>query len=175
MRGERERAAARIICIMRRRWLLGGAALVVVAAGAGLAVRHTRSGTQHTPATIASVTAAFSARGIVLESDPSAGVAPGVNAHPLGTLWNQTGTSRQGVVSVIVLPTAAQARVVGARHMAATDRDTCGGTTATDYRQWQSGNLVATFSRCDWTRQPFHEARAPVTATVDAIMRSLAG
>ena len=160
---------------MRTRWLLAGVAGIILIAGVGLVVRSSHPGSKQAPVTIASVTRAFAARGIALEPELDAGVAPGVKAHPLGILWNGSRASREGVVSVIVLPSVAQAKLVNAQHMPPTARDVCGGLPAADHRQWQAGNIVATFSRCNYTKQPFHEAATPASSAVDAVMRIVAG
>ena len=160
---------------MRTRWLLGGVAGIILVAGVGVVVRASHSGSKQVPETIESVTHAFAIRGIALEPELNAGLAPGVKAHPLGILWNGSRASREGVISVIVLPSVAQAKLVNAQHMPPTARDVCGGLPAADHRQWQAGNIVATFSRCDYTKQPFHEAATPASSTVDSVMGSVAG
>jgi hypothetical protein len=163
--------------VMHRRWVVGGLAGVLAVAAVGLAIRAASSGPARKPETIASVSRAFSAIGIPLEVEGGDG---GVQqflyrVHPLASLSNRPHTSRQGVVSVEILPTVAQAKILIAQQMNPADRDVCGGTTAADYGQWQARNVVASFSRCDYTRQPFREAATPAISAVAAVMHSIGG
>jgi hypothetical protein len=161
---------------MRRRWLLGGVAGVAVVTGAGLAIWSSRPGPTSSAATISSVTKAFAAKGISLEIDPAAGLAPGERGRALGVLWNQPHAAQQGVVQVIVLRSEAEARGV-VQYSKRLDRsltDTCGRTLAVDYSQFQSRNVFATFSSCDFTRTSTRVVARSVRSTVMAAMRDLA-
>jgi hypothetical protein len=163
---------------MRRRWLLGGVAWVLVLAGVGLAIRASQSDAKKTPASIASVTKAFAARGIALELSSQAALAPDEKGRaPLGILWNQPSASRQGLVTVVVLRSTADAQGVVryTRRLDVSVPDSCGRKLALDYSELQSGNVFATFSRCDYTDSPNHLVGASARSTFVESMHDIAG
>jgi hypothetical protein len=160
---------------MRTRWIVGGLAGLVIVAGVALAV-HSRSASDTKAAiTPAAVTRAFAARGIAIEHDANAMLEPGTTAHVRGILWNQPHASSQGVLTVLVVGSAAEARRLSLRHPDPTVTDVCGGTTASDYHTWQARNVVASLSRCDYTNTPERRATAPADMTVATVMDDLAG
>ena len=156
------------------RWILWGLAGVLAVAGLAVAVRALRSDGSRSTITTAAVTRAFAARGIALEADPDLGLAPGLVAHVEGILWNRPRASSEGVVIVIVTRSTAEARALSAHQMAPTTRDVCGETTAKDFRTWQSRNVVASLSSCDYIDGAMREATAPANATVSAVMGDIA-
>ena len=154
---------------MPRRWILRGIAGILLLAGGGLAMRILREGNSTAAMTTSAVTRAFAARGIALEVEPKFGLPIGSTEHALGIFSNRPASSRQGVVVVIVVRSSAQAKALGSRRIDPHSRNVCGGKTASDYRVWQSRNVVATLSKCDYLHGQ-HEATAPAFAEVASVM-----
>ena len=160
---------------MPRRWILGALVAFLLLAGAGAALRLLGAGRPKSAVVTTSVvTRAFAARGITLQAD-TFGLPPDSKAHALGILSNRPTASRLGVVVVIVLKSVAEAAVLGSRRINPKLRNVCGGTTANDYRVWQSRNVVATLSSCDYLDRAALEASAPAFAAVAGVMRDIAG
>jgi hypothetical protein len=160
---------------VRGRGILGGLAGLVIVAGAVVAVQSRSSDNARTTVTPSAVTLAFAARGIAIEDDPHAMLEPGTTAHVKGILWNQPHASSQGVLTVLVVGSAAEAKRLSLRHPDPTASDACGGTISTDYHTWKARNVVASLARCDYTSTPERRATAPADATVAAVMGDLAG
>ena len=160
---------------MRRSRLVAGTVVLVAVAGIGVAIQASRAGSSTSPATVSAVTRAFAARRVQLEIDASAGLAPGVRAHPLGFLTNQPHASTQGLVEVVVLRSTAEALGLArySRRLDLTARDPCGDTGAVDLERLQTRNVIATFSACDYADTPARLATAPVGSAVAEVMRQL--
>ena len=155
--------------------MVAGTAGLLVLAGIGIAILASRAGSRTSPATVAAVTRAFAARRVVLQIDASAGLAPGVRAHPLGFLTNQPHASTQGLVEVVVLRSTAEALGLArySRRLDLTARDPCGDTGAVDLERLQTRNGIATFSACDYADTPARLATASVRSAVAEVMRRL--
>jgi hypothetical protein len=138
-------------------------------------VRSRSSSTTKAAITLSGVTRAFAARGIAIERETNAMLEPGTTAHVKGILWNQPHASSQGVLTVLVVGSAAEAKRLSLRHPDPTVTDICGGTTASDYHTWQARNVVASLSRCNYTSTPERRATAPADMTVATVMDDIAG
>jgi hypothetical protein len=153
---------------------LGLAALLIVVVGA-VAVHEHGSSSPGRIVTWQGARQAFAARGIALTREPNAGLAMGSKEHFRGALWNYDAAPRQGVVSILLVASEAEARAVAARHMAATDRDPCGGTVAGDFHTWQARNVIASLSTCNYLGGGSSFASSPATANINLAMQDLAG
>jgi hypothetical protein len=154
--------------------LLGLAGMVAVAAAA--LVREYRSSGSSSTLTPAKVKREFAARGLVLEADPSGGLAPGSHAHLVGpVLSNRQHAARQGVITVTVLRSAAEAKGLLTRFQAAWDPDARSVCGSTDYGMWQARNVVASFTSCDYLDGAAREATAPADAALASAMADING
>jgi hypothetical protein len=153
---------------MRRLGLLVGIALVSVAAsGSGLAVAGSPSNSTASIASAASVTRAFAAKGIPLEQQAPLMAAHGTNGLPK-VLWNRKTAFSQGVISVMVLRTASEAKKLPVRVPVAFD---CAGFPAS-YLTIKSRNVVATYTRCFNLSPAMHLAANPALPSMMAAMQS---
>ena len=154
---------------MRLSGLLIGVALACVAVrGVGVAVAGPQAGRTAPIASAASVTRAFAAQGIPLEQKAPLMAARGTNGLPR-LLWNRALASSQGVITVQVLRTAADARSLPARLL---KTDTCAGFP-TSYLTVRSRYVVATYTSCVTLSSPIHLATEPVLTGFVAAMQSL--
>jgi hypothetical protein len=155
--------------------VLVGLAGVLVLAGAAIA-REWRSGRSSRTLTPSEITREFAARGVALETDPSGGLEPGSPAHLIGSvLWNRNQAAKQGVITVSVVRSTAEAVGIERRFHAAFPvgaRSSCG--SASYLLLWRARNAIAMLSSCDFLGQPPREATAPMRATVAALMAALA-
>lgn len=168
MRGHRE-----LLRGARTRWVLLGLAGLLVVAAAGLAHKY-RSSRSTSTVTPAKVTRDFATRGLALEADPSFGLEPGSRAHLVGpVLSNRRRAASQGVVTVIVTRSTAEAKSLLTRYQASSAkgaRSVCGST---NYRVWQARNVVASFSSCDYLDGAAREATSPAEAAVATVMAAI--
>ena len=160
---------------MARRAILGGLAALLIVVVAAVALNENQSDPSDRAVSAQRASQAFASRGIVLAPEVNAGLAPGSKEHLRAVLWNHDDATRQGVISVIVVASTAEARALAARHPAAADRDGCGGTVATDSRTWLARNIVATLSRCNYIDGGTTLASNPAGTTINLAMHDLAG
>jgi hypothetical protein len=155
---------------MRRLGLLTGIALVAVAAsGSGLAVAGSPSNSKVSIASAASVTRAFALHGIPLRlQDQSGAQGPKIAWPPV--LSNQKVASTQGVISVMILRSAAEAKKLPVRAPVAFD---CGGFPSS-YATVKSRNVVATYTTCFNLSPLVHLATSPALPSFMAAMQSFA-
>ena len=155
---------------MRRLGLLAGIALVSMAAwGSGLAVAGSPSNSRVSIASSASVTRAFALRGIPLRLMDQSGAQGPKSAVP-PVLWNRRVASSQGVISVMILRTAAEAKALPVRAPVAFD---CAGFPAS-YATVKFRNVVATYTSCFNLNPLVHLATSPALPSFMAAMQSLA-
>jgi hypothetical protein len=156
---------------VRRLGLLTGIALVAVAAsGSGLAVAAAPSNSKVSIASAASVARAFALRGIPLRLEDQSKGLQGPKSALSPVLSNQKVASGQGVVSVMILPTVAEARALPVNPSVFF---TCAGFPAS-YQTLKSRNVVATYTECFNLNPSAHLATNPVLPAFVAAMRSLA-
>ena len=94
--------------------------------------------------------------------------ARGTNALPK-VFWNRKVASSQGVITVQVLRTVADAKSLPARMLKI---DTCAGFP-TSYLTVKSRNVIATYTSCFTLNSPIHIATTPVLNGFVAAMQSL--
>jgi hypothetical protein len=142
---------------MRGLGLLAGIAAVSLAApGSGVAAPGSHSSSKLPSATVSSVARAFAVRGIPLRLDDQGKATQGPKRPKV--LWNEQVASSQGVVSVVVFPSSAEAKATPERQSVAFD---CAGFPAS-YATVRSRNVVATYTECFNLGPPIHLATNPV-------------
>ena len=155
---------------MRRLGLLAGIALVALAVPGSVLAAPGPSSSKVSIASAAAVTRAFAANGIPLEQQHPLMAAHGTNGLPK-VLWNRKAAFGQGVISVMVLQTAAEAKKLPVRAPVAFD---CAGFP-TSYLTIKSRNVVATYTRCFNLSPAIHLAANPALPSMMAAMQSLGG
>jgi hypothetical protein len=162
---------------MYKRFALLGLAGLALVGVVGVAVHeHGSSSRDGAAVTWRGAQKAFAARGIALVREPNIELPLGSKEHFRGALMNDGATARQGVVTILLVASEAEARAVAARHMAASDRGPCGGTVATDYHTWQARNVIASLSTCNYLAgAQATYASSPATASINRAMHDLAG
>ncbi len=153
------------------RAVLAGIAVVSLAVpGSGLAAASTHPTANAPIATAGMVTRAFAARGIRLEQKALLMAARGSSGLPK-LFWNRGAASTQGVITVRVLRTAADAKGFPMRTSSTSD---CAGFPAM-YLTLRSRNVVATYTDCFNLSSSVHLATRPVLPVLIAVMHGLAG
>ena len=94
--------------------------------------------------------------------------AHGTNGLPK-VFWNREVVSSEGVVTVQILRTVADARSLPTRIQKA---DTCAGFP-TSYLTVKARNVVATYTSCSTLTRPIHLATQPVLSGFLAAMQGL--
>jgi len=154
---------------MRRLGLLAGIALIGLAVpGLSAAATGSPVNSKASIASASSVTRAFALRGIPLEQKAPLMAARGTNGLPK-LFWNRTVASSQGVITVQVLRTAADAKSLPASLL---KPNTCGGFPSS-YLTVKSRNVVATYTSCFTLSSPIHLATRPLLSGFLAAMQSL--
>jgi hypothetical protein len=156
---------------MRGLGLLTGIALVAVAAsGSGLAIAGSPSNPKVSIASAASVTRAFALHGIPLRLEEQSKGFEGQPSAFSPVLSNQKVASTQGVISVMILRSAAEAKKLPVRAPVAFD---CAGFP-TSYQTLKARNIVATYTECFNLNPSAHLATSPVFPAFVAAMHNLA-
>ena len=163
--------------MLARRKLIGGLVIVLLVGGVA-AILVLRSKGSHRSLSNQQVVDAFASRGLHLAPQRGDIASVGDIAHIDGYYSNAKNSEYEGRLFVIVTRTSSEAAAIANRvtHILASDgRDPCGNAAAKDGHAWHARNVAATFGACVYVGAKPTRISSPITRTVDAVMRDLAG